>query len=81
MNNNWISVEECLPEKGINVLVVDMKFGRKNPTIYIGGIDEDSGEWYIITDGGIILNYEKVNYNYQWITHWMNLPELPLVLK
>lgn len=61
---NWISVEDELPEKGVDVLYVSKCDGR----IHLG-------RWRNKTDRGAI--YFMNGNRMETATHWMPLPELP----
>jgi len=67
--SKWISVDDRLPERGVDVLVLhetgDMNV-RYIPLYRDGQTHGDNGKsWY---PGGM---------NVGWTTHWMALPELP----
>lgn len=61
---NWISVEDKLPEKGVDVLYVSKCDGR----IHLG-------RWRNKTDRGAI--YFMNGNRMETATHWMPLPEPP----
>ncbi len=68
--NEWISVEERLPDEGVRVLVCNIYGGslpNQGDTGYVvdHGVMED-GEWCIQDD----LFFH--------VTHWMPLPEPPV---
>ena len=71
---DWISVKDRLPEKGIDVLVCEMKFEHKYPNIGIGELDQEGNWWYSI---GEEIQKEDYDQDYRSITHWMPLPEPP----
>ena len=62
---NWISVKECLPEDGKEVLVCDTRDG------IIAVLEHDSGEYASPWHGCEYWLDEDE------ITHWMPLPEPP----
>ena len=62
VSGEWVSVEDRMPEKGVNVIVD-------------GGIAQYKGEyfgWYSIT--GIDWPGRPIEWD---VTHWMPLPKLP----
>lgn len=73
----WHSVKDVLPEKGEYVLVIEAKFGRTSPNMYIGWIDEETGKWGYQCSDGTIDDCEN-NPDYYFITHWMELPPYPV---
>ena len=62
--SNWISVNERLPEDGVDVLV-GYDFADNDPFI----MTYEDGRWFYGIDGDFMLNNN--------ITHWMPLPEPP----
>lgn len=61
--DKWISVNEKLPEKDGYYLIFDDLFQYK-----IGKFYHDYGLFYIYDDGWT---------QYNFVTHWMHLPEHP----
>lgn len=70
LQNQWISVEEALPEKRQNVLVAILD--TKSNTYFFGfdNIDDDNGEFLRDKNGFAIENDSHK------ITHWMPIPSL-----
>ena len=60
----WISVEDRLPEESVDVLVV-VKIGNR--------VSVDTDRIY----GGKWFNYGKLGHLQGYVTHWMPLPEPP----
>lgn len=63
--NQWISVEEALPEEDIPNCFVSYR--AMDMILYsTGSYEKDNKEWYV---DGVGFNAE--------VTHWMFIPELP----
>lgn len=75
MNNNWISVNESLPEKDQEAVLVTRKKTESElekdkefwPLIMAARTDDN--DWYDYNDG------ERIDGDKWIITHWMALPE------
>ena len=65
LQNQWISVDEALPEKNIMCLV------RKETEV---GIIYDTD--YIDYEGKWFFNFNRASIKSMAITHWMSIPEL-----
>ena len=65
LQNQWISVEEALPEKNT------MCFVRKETEV---GIIYDAD--YIDCEGKWFFNFNRTSINSMVITHWMQIPSL-----
>lgn len=63
----WISVEDRLPNRGINVLIWD----AGGDTIYTADHIQNIPQWS--TEDGVYFH----GSGYDRITHWMPLPEAP----
>ena len=70
LSNQWISVDEGLPEKRQDVLVAVLD--TKSNTYFFGfdNIDDDNGEFLRDKNGFAIENDSHK------ITHWMEIPSL-----
>lgn len=70
LQNQWISVDEALPEKRQDVLVAVLD--TKSNTYFLGfdNIDDDNGEFLRDKNGFAIENDSHK------ITHWMLIPSL-----
>lgn len=69
LQNQWISVEEALPDKGHDVLVAIL---NTKTNTYFFGFDA-------IVDDSLFLrdkNGFTIDVNYHEITHWMSIPSL-----
>jgi regulator of RNase E activity RraB len=67
--NNWINVEEYLPEAGELVLCADIL----NNFISLGKLIDNDDEYCFQ-----LMNIENVEID-SVITHWMELPERPVL--
>lgn len=68
LNNQWISVEEALPDKGHDVLVAVL---NTKTNTYFYGFDA-------IVDDSVFLrdkNGFSIEVDYHKITHWMPIPQ------
>ena len=68
--NEWISVEDELPDPGKNVLLC---FSGHTNSMVVGGRYEVGDGWYSIIDGEYYTDCDTPP------THWMWLPRLPEV--
>ena len=69
LENQWISVEEALPDKGHDVLVAVL---NTKTNTYFYGFDA-------IVDDSVFLrdkNGFSIEVDYHKITHWMPIPQL-----
>jgi hypothetical protein len=64
----WINVNERLPERGVNVLVLG-----KDKTISIRYIPKKSLEGYYAGDDG--KSWYPGGWGIGWTTHWQELPK------
>jgi hypothetical protein len=68
--SNWISVEDRLPEVGVDVLVFPIKMHLDDDPVYTGHrVKNHAGYFNYIWAGSIYL--------IRGVTHWMPLPEPP----
>ena len=77
--NEWVSVEDRLPEKDDEVLVYNPKDG-----ITLGEFDPDEVKGYYEKDGSYFITNSGWDVHYDWApyispTHWMPLPFPPKV--
>lgn len=68
--NEWVSVEDELPDPGKNVLLC---FSGHTNSMVVGGRYEVGDGWYSIVDGEYYTDCDTPP------THWMWLPRLPEV--
>ena len=66
LDDKWISLQEYVPENNRIVLCCDIY----ENLISIGRYFEEKDEFYMMSIEGIQVD--------STVTHWMNLPELPL---
>lgn len=68
---NWISVEDRLPELSQDVIIIR----SRNGTFYLPDIaNYYGGEFFPTYDLP-----DDIDFNADWITHWMPLPEPPTI--
>lgn len=66
MKNNWISINDNLPQEDRSVLI----HRQKDDVVSLGYIE--GGVWYDMAFTDESRDYETAN-----VTHWMPLPEPP----
>lgn len=75
----WISVEDILPDKWKDVLILVQSSRFSVPVVRIGRVDQDNN-WYVL-DGmrnEYRLAYRPFAIKPDWIvTHWQLMPEPP----
>jgi len=67
----WISVNDRLPETSQNVIIIRFSNGR----FYLPDMAEYYGGQFFPT----LQMPDGTDFNADWITHWMPLPEPPKV--
>ena len=68
--NEWISVNERLPELGpVLVCFLEPFFGSFSKVLEVGYYEESDNEWFFWLSGTKIVG--------GGVTHWMPLPEAP----
>lgn len=70
MMNEWISVKECLPEQGVDVLFYVPTAKR----VDFGWLDDGSNG--VLCFVGIVYGYDLPD-----VSHWQPLPEPPINVK
>jgi hypothetical protein len=73
MKNEWISVEDRLPNNGINILMF-MK-NKTHSWSQIGCYDSTHNDWCVCNEQ---LDHVEKDF-YEDVTHWQPLPEPPNV--
>lgn len=73
--NEWVSVEERLPESIVNKVLVYCENGY----IGYGHFEKYQGEetWYNLESGEPFASWNLENCSSYKVTHWMSLPEPP----
>lgn len=66
----WISVKDRVPENGQEVLASGLNY-NEGPARHYGVLKYNSGEFAFIDDENGIYDV------WEYITHWMSLPEPP----
>ena len=70
INNPWISVDERLPEEGVDNISIPVVAITNNGYWFKGQYDYDNKDWFFSDDPN--LDFETNEF----VTHWMIIQEL-----